>query len=146
MPDSNGPAAYTWETRVAIALVVADHWSTSIMRHPNLQVDWRAAAHPLALVVDALAGEMDPEQLGIDRAFGPAHETIEKLAALEAETLADSFVQSITGCARCDGDGHADVTWLPLTHPIEDSDGVWTHWAPCPTNGQPILMQVRDAD
>jgi hypothetical protein len=62
-------------------------------------------------------------------------------ATQEAEMLATSFVSSIRGCARCDGDGHEDVTWLPLTHPIEDSDGVWTHWAPCPTNGQPILMQ-----
>lgn len=55
------------------------------------------------------------------------------------------FTSSITGCARCDGDGHADITWQPLTFPIEDSDGsLWTHWALCPRNGEPILMRVRE--
>lgn len=54
------------------------------------------------------------------------------------------FVSSITGCARCDGDGHADVAWRPLAHPVVDSDGTeWTHWALCPTNGEPILMLNR---
>jgi hypothetical protein len=52
------------------------------------------------------------------------------------------FTCSIRGCARCHGDGHEDVLWVPLTFPIEDSDGtLWTYWAPCPTNGQPILMR-----
>jgi hypothetical protein len=37
---------------------------------------------------------------------------------------------------------HPEVEWLPLTHPIEDSDGTfWTHWAPCPENGEPILCR-----
>jgi len=53
------------------------------------------------------------------------------------------FTSSIRGCARCDGDGHEDVLWQPLTFPIEDTDGTsWTHWAPCPTNGEPILMRT----
>ncbi len=58
--------------------------------------------------------------------------------------MTSSFVSSIRGCARCHGPGHENVEWKPLTHPIEDSDGTeWTHWAPCPTNGEPILMRVH---
>lgn len=45
------------------------------------------------------------------------------------------------GCARCEGDGHEDITFQPLTHPIVRDDLiVGTHWAPCPTNGEPIIM------
>jgi hypothetical protein len=55
----------------------------------------------------------------------------------------EAFTTSIRGCARCDGDGHEDVVWEPFTHPVEDTDGtLWTHWAPCPTNGEPILMKA----
>jgi hypothetical protein len=54
----------------------------------------------------------------------------------------DAFVQSVVGCARCHGGGHEDVRWEPLTHPAETGDVTFTHWAPCPTNGQPILVAV----
>jgi hypothetical protein len=55
--------------------------------------------------------------------------------------VGEEFTCSIVGCARCHGEGHEDVVWQPLTHPFEMPDGdVMTHWAPCPTNGQPILM------
>jgi hypothetical protein len=58
----------------------------------------------------------------------------------------EPFTSSITGCARCEGEGHENMTWEPLTHPIEDSDGaLWTHWAACPTNGEPILMRTHSA-
>lgn len=57
---------------------------------------------------------------------------------------------SITGCARCRGAGHEDLTFAPLTHPIELEDELgdpYTHWAPCPANGEPILMRwKRDSD
>lgn len=60
-------------------------------------------------------------------------------------STAKAFVNSITGCARCGGDGHEDIRWEPLTFPVEDTDGTqWTHWAPCPTNGEPILLTIRD--
>lgn len=43
-------------------------------------------------------------------------------------------------CARCNQDH--PVAWQQLTNPIEDKDGTkWTHWAPCPVNGEPILMR-----
>ena len=45
------------------------------------------------------------------------------------------------GCARCGGDGHPNMTFLPLTHPVEiNAETIFTHWALCPTNGEPILM------
>lgn len=56
--------------------------------------------------------------------------------------VGEEFTCSIRGCARCHGDGHDDVVWVPLLYPALDVDGrvVATHYAPCPTNGQPILM------
>jgi len=59
-----------------------------------------------------------------------------------------AFRLTIVGCARCQGDGHDDVWWEPLTHPVTVDTSptvetvVFTHWAPCPTNGQPILMRT----
>lgn len=49
----------------------------------------------------------------------------------------------LNGCARCHGEGHDNLTALPLDHPIDFEDGfVATHWCPCPTNGQPILWST----
>lgn len=59
-----------------------------------------------------------------------------------SESAGKPFTCSITGCARCGGEGHVDVCWQPLTYPIEHDDGDWTHWAPCPTNSEPILMRA----
>lgn len=44
------------------------------------------------------------------------------------------------GCARCHGDGHPGITFQPLTHPLVLGLYEFTHWAPCPTNGEPILL------
>ena len=46
-------------------------------------------------------------------------------------------IVSITCCARC-GLDHKDLEFSPLT--IPDPEFQW--WAPCPTNGEPVLMQV----
>lgn len=47
----------------------------------------------------------------------------------------------LNGCARCDGEGHKGLVFLPLDHPVEvDGREVFTHWALCPENGEPILM------
>lgn len=49
----------------------------------------------------------------------------------------------LRNCARCNG--NHEVTWKKLTHPIIDSDGsLWEYWAPCPNNGEPILMHVTE--
>jgi hypothetical protein len=51
------------------------------------------------------------------------------------------YVKRLKGCARCGGDGHDDLTFLPLTSPISGFENgyVATHWVLCPTNGEPIL-------
>lgn len=53
---------------------------------------------------------------------------------------------NMNGCARCHAEGHANVLFRPLTHPVE-AEGTgfhgarFTHWAPCPITGEPILMR-----
>lgn len=50
---------------------------------------------------------------------------------------------SVRGCARC-GQNHDNLEFHPLTRAMSDSEGQWTHWAACPTNGEPILMKVQE--
>jgi hypothetical protein len=49
---------------------------------------------------------------------------------------------------RCHGDGHEGIVFKPLTYPVHhgavqgiETGIVYTHWAPCPTNGEPILLR-----
>lgn len=52
----------------------------------------------------------------------------------------------IRQCARC-GRDHAALPFLRLQRPMEDADGVdWTHWATCPTTGEPVLMFIRTTE
>ena len=47
---------------------------------------------------------------------------------------------NIVNCARCGG-SHAPIVFRRLRQPVVDNDGKqWTHWAGCPTNGEPLLM------
>jgi hypothetical protein len=46
----------------------------------------------------------------------------------------------VVGCARCWGDGHKQLEFHRLTHPLVINDVELSHWAPCPTNGEPILL------
>lgn len=56
-----------------------------------------------------------------------------------------SITVDLNGCARCHGDGHAGLTFHELTRPlIIGNEQPLTHWALCPTNGEPILMRVED--
>lgn len=49
---------------------------------------------------------------------------------------------TIRNCARCNKD-HRDLLFTALTYPIEDTDGtLWSFWAKCPTNGEPILLKL----
>lgn len=54
--------------RVEIASLVAEHWTNAIMesRIADVEIPWRAAAHPLGCVRAALDGEQDPKMLGIE--------------------------------------------------------------------------------
>lgn len=45
-------------------------------------------------------------------------------------------------CSRCGGD-HRAVEFRPLAQPFAPPEAgglAWTHWAPCPTNGEPMLL------
>lgn len=52
------------------------------------------------------------------------------------------FPLDVKNCARCKKDHHG-LIFCPLQHPIEREVDPETHWAPCPTNGQPILMRIN---
>lgn len=55
-------------------------------------------------------------------------------------------LRRITCCARC-GEDHDDVLVAPLSRPMVDCEGfvVWSHWAACPTNGEPILVKQYES-
>ena len=55
---------------------------------------------------------------------------------------AEVKVVAVNGCARCEGE-HGEIQFLELTNPIDVGDAVMTHWALCPTNGEPILYGER---
>lgn len=66
---------------------------------------------------------------------------------MEQEELVAEHTIDLHGCARCFG-GHPNITFKRFTYPVEaDELGiVYTHWALCPTNSEPILMRfVEDA-
>lgn len=55
-------------------------------------------------------------------------------------------VTNIKGCARCGGD-HGEVIASKLSIPFAPPEArpvVWTHWFPCPSNGEPVLLVVTD--
>lgn len=59
---------------------------------------------------------------------------------LRTESVQRGETYTITNCARCGGLHIA--TFKPLTHPIVTTELTFTLWAPCPVNGEPILMGV----
>lgn len=53
-------------------------------------------------------------------------------------------VINIKNCSRCGGT-HEGVEPIALAHPFAPPEAgglAWTEWAPCPTNGQPIMIGV----
>jgi hypothetical protein len=57
----------------------------------------------------------------------------------------DRQICNVLRCARC-GQDHPQLVFKKFLRSVE-ADEVgdnpsWTHWAPCPTNGDPILMRV----
>ena len=56
-------------------------------------------------------------------------------------------IKRVTQCARC-GEDHQNLVAHKLDRPWAppEARGVtWTHWMPCPTNGQPILVLFTSA-
>jgi hypothetical protein len=47
----------------------------------------------------------------------------------------------VRGCARC-GEDHDEVCFRPLRFPVSIGDVSLTHWAPCPSIGEPILLRI----
>lgn len=54
---------------------------------------------------------------------------------------------SLKACARCHGP-HDRIVFKPFTHevPADDDKPSWTHWATCPTTGEPVLLRVTVPD
>lgn len=48
------------------------------------------------------------------------------------------------GCARCGADAHHGITYKRLTRPVELAGETLTHWAWCPSTGEPILLLIVD--
>lgn len=49
---------------------------------------------------------------------------------------------SISNCARC-GEAHDELEARTFARPFAPAEAApitWTHWVPCPTNGDPILI------
>lgn len=67
------------------------------------------------------------------------------LSSTDAESRAkkDVVVYTVRSCARC-GARHQKVMFRNLSRPFEAEEGSWTHWAQCPTNGEPILFKFED--
>lgn len=60
------------------------------------------------------------------------------------------ILKKVVNCARCDGT-HENLEAKELERPMDPGivnyDGstmVWTHWAKCPTNGDPIMVMVTE--
>ena len=51
-------------------------------------------------------------------------------------------VKDLTDCARCGGN-HAAASAEKLDRPIVTDGRIWTHWIACPTNGQPIMVEIK---
>ena len=57
--------------------------------------------------------------------------------------MPNHVMHHLPACPRCGGN-HESVSFELLCFPIDDDAGYppWTHWAPCPANGQPLLLKV----
>lgn len=53
----------------------------------------------------------------------------------------------VTNCARCT-QSHRSITFVPLSTAVAlgSDEPSATYWAPCPTNLQPVLLQVVDSN
>lgn len=49
----------------------------------------------------------------------------------------------LSNCARCSVDHYLPIQWRKLARPQVCGDVTFTHWAPCPTNGEPLLWDGK---
>lgn len=52
------------------------------------------------------------------------------------------IVVAVKKCARCEKD-HEPMCFLPFKRPVQPPNQNVTHWASCPTTGEPILLSVE---
>lgn len=56
------------------------------------------------------------------------------------------MVDDLKSCARCGGN-HDSLEFKEFKIPIKDSDKeTWTHWATCPSTGDPVLMKIPKSE
>lgn len=69
----------------------------------------------------------------------------QKIRSYEAAEPGDKVVKvlDIKSCARC-GEDHGTILFEKLTRPLDAGQHIFGWWAPCPVNGQPIVMQVTE--
>jgi hypothetical protein len=50
----------------------------------------------------------------------------------------------LANCARCGGDHPDRLEWRRFGRPVVIDERTWfSHWAPCPSTGEPILLQQQ---
>lgn len=57
-------------------------------------------------------------------------------------------IRDVSNCARCGG-YHKELEAKQLTKPFAPEAATpitWTHWATCPTNGEPIMIVGFDVN
>ena len=65
-----------------------------------------------------------------------------------SEEASNVVCVDVRSCARCQGD-HDKLTFKELTYYVftdgsfGDEDVLFTHWALCPDNGEPIMMSIE---
>ncbi len=59
--------------------------------------------------------------------------------------LSNITVPIIENCARCGGT-HENIVFMGLAQPITVGAKLYAHWAPCPTNGEPIINRISDTN
>lgn len=71
----------------------------------------------------------------------------QRLVGMESPPPGQITVRRVSECARC-GEVHDELTATAFERPVDvpEAGGVlWTHWATCPTTGDPILVATSDA-
>lgn len=109
----------------------------------------RAMPPEVAETISNVLGSLSPKS--DDQMWQPPalarHMPLEKLMAVERRDETDGVLlhRGVQGCARCgedhEGPIHAPRLERPFT-PAEALGASWTHWFPCPKNGQPVLVRV----
>lgn len=68
---------------------------------------------------------------------------LEMMRTMMTATCSKKVNTNVKNCARC-GQSHDNIDFQPFTISTNlydsNGDGSYTHWALCPTNGEPILF------